>query len=551
MVIVTGSKYNFVENLNDLFGKTIAIPIDYTSYNYLLKKYPNIKLKTTKNIEDALMLVSRGEADAFVGHLATSSYYINHLDLSDLKIAGFSDFEFKHRYLISKEKPLLLSIINKAFNSITKKDEAKIQSNWFINKKQNSINYAILWKVIPIFLSIFIIGGYFYLKLKLASLKLKYKDNLLKETQKIAHIGIWEFNFIKSTRYWSDEVYKICGLDKKNYTPNFKNFLDYIDPQDKKRVQEEIENSIEEHREYYSQHKIIRPDGSFRFVDDRGKHEYDKDGKYIKTVGIVLDVTTQRELELELTSLNQTLDQRVKEEVKKNLLQRQTLFEQSRLAQMGEMISMIVHQWRQPLSAISAISSVLILKSKLKTLNDEYIKEKAEDIFTSTKHLSSTIDDFRNFFKKNKVREKVDYEELIKSVLSIVKITINRKKIKLFTEFTCDEKFDTYANELKQVILSIIKNSEDILVEKKIKNPYVKIKSYTNNGENILEISDNGGGISKDIIDKIFEPYFSTKTKADGTGLGLYMSKTIVEEHCGGKLEVENTKDGAIFKIIL
>ncbi len=551
MVIVTGDEYNFVGSLNDFDGKTIAVPKHYTSYNYLVEKYPNIKLKTTKNIQDALMLVSRGEADAFVGHLATSSYYMDELDLVDLKVAGLSDFEFEHRYLIDEENPLLLSIINKVFSSISKQEQSDIHSKWIINKNKYAADYTLIRKIVVLFTILLVIGAYFYLKLRASSLKLERSDYHLRQTQRIAHIGVWEFDTNNDTRYWSDEVYNICGLDKNEYMPTLENYLTHIHPRDRELVKTELANSIENKTEYRLLYRIVRPDGTLRFVDARATHEYDEYGKHLKSVGITLDVTAQRKLELKLTSLNKTLDQRVQIEVEKNAIQQQTLFDQSRLAQMGEMISMIAHQWRQPLSAISAISSVLVVKAKLKTLDDEYVIEKAEDISNSTQYLSSTIDDFRNFFKTDKEKEVVDFCDLIDSVLSIVKISIDNKKIDLMCELTCKEKFETYANELKQVILSLIKNSEDVLIDKKVINPHIKIKSYSKYGKHIFEITDNGGGVPSEIVAKIFDPYFSTKTKKDGTGLGLYMSKLIVEDHCGGKLTVSNGKDGAIFKIIL
>jgi len=135
----------------------------------------------------------------------------------------------------------------------------------------------------------------------------------------------------------------------------------------------------------------------------------------------------------------------------------------------------------------------------------------------------------------------------MESVLNIVENSIDRNNIQIITAFNSDVLFKTYQNELKQVILNLLKNAEDILLEKNIENPIIRIetKDYT------LAVSDNAGGVPENIISKIFDPYFSTKTKKDGTGLGLYMSKTIIEEHCGGILSVSNGKEGAIFKIEL
>ncbi len=223
------------------------------------------------------------------------------------------------------------------------------------------------------------------------------------------------------------------------------------------------------------------------------------------------------------------------------------ILQQSRLAQMGEMINMIAHQWRQPLSAISATSGSINIKARLHNLNDETTIELSNKISQYTQHLSSTIDDFREFFKSNKEKRDTNFNELVQSVLNIVEVSIVNKNIKLIQNLNCSNTLHTYPNELKQVILNLIKNAEDVLLENKIVNPQITIE--TNNGT--LSISDNGGGVPQNIIEKIFDPYFSTKTKKDGTGLGLYMSKTIVEENCGGTLKVINCENGAVFIIKL
>ena len=192
----------------------------------------------------------------------------------------------------------------------------------------------------------------------------------------------------------------------------------------------------------------------------------------------------------------------------------------------------------------------------LSKLDKNVAIELSDKISSYAQHLSSTIDDFREFFKTNKEKRKISYTVLVQSVLGIIEESIENKNITLVKELNSDIIFYTYPNEIKQVILNLIKNAEDVLLEKEIKNPTITITTK----DNILSISDNGGGVSKDIIDKIFDPYFSTKTKKDGTGLGLYMSKTIIEEHCGGSLSVSNDviidqdgkpSSGAVFTIEL
>ncbi len=253
----------------------------------------------------------------------------------------------------------------------------------------------------------------------------------------------------------------------------------------------------------------------------------------------------------EIQHFNETLQEKVNVEVAKNREKDNMLLHQSKLAQMGEMISMIAHQWRQPLSAISATSSAIKLKAQRNKLDKEQTIQLANKIANYAQHLSTTINDFREFFKPNKEKLETTYTNIIEDVLKIIQEPIQNKAIKFTQELHCEEKIFTYPNEIKQVILNLIKNAEDVLLEKQIQNPYIKLKTFKEAEYLILEVSDNAGGVPTEIVDKIFEPYFSTKTKKDGTGLGLYMSKTIIHEHCKGKLSVSNDENGAVFRIEL
>ncbi|QSZ43101.1 response regulator [Sulfurimonas aquatica] len=261
------------------------------------------------------------------------------------------------------------------------------------------------------------------------------------------------------------------------------------------------------------------------------------------------EISHMKKLENELALLNKSLEKRVQEEIQKNSLQASHMIEQSRLAQMGEMISMIAHQWRQPLSSISAISSTLNLDIIMDNYNSNFFQERLESINDLSQHLSSTIDDFRGFFKENKEMEESTLSTIVESTLQIIGSTLTTYSIELTQDKISNQKVTTYVNELKQVILNIIKNAEDALMESDTTDKRISINSYTQESYAYIEIEDNAGGIAEDIIKNIFDPYFSTKTEKDGTGLGLYMSKTIVEEHCQGKLSVLNTQDGAKFCI--
>ncbi len=231
------------------------------------------------------------------------------------------------------------------------------------------------------------------------------------------------------------------------------------------------------------------------------------------------------------------------------------LEQQSRMAQMGEMISMIAHQWRQPLNAVSLTASNLRLKFDL-----EEFDSKSEEDFNLCRQefsigldniqeyirtLSSTVDDFRNFYKTDKVPVSTKLEDIVSKSLKIISMSLIEERIEIVQEYNSNEKIELYENEIMQVVLTILKNAQDNFAEKKTEKPFIRIVTENK----MLFIYDNGGGVPKNILDKIFDPYFSTKLEKNGTGLGLYMSKTIVEKHHKGSLKIKNIDGGACFTI--
>ena len=249
----------------------------------------------------------------------------------------------------------------------------------------------------------------------------------------------------------------------------------------------------------------------------------------------------------ELKELNLTLQSRVDEELKKNTKQLQILQEQSKMAQMGEMIGAIAHQWRQPLNSISTGIQNLKYDYREGLLEDEeYIKSFITQKKKTVAFMSQTIDDFRNFYQIEKDKTLFDIKAAVQSVIDIQSATIEHHKIAL--TFTGKSFFyHGLHSEYQQVILNIINNAKDALVENNIQNPIIKI----NMNEGNVIIKDNAGGIPLAIIDHIFEPYVTTKKESKGTGIGLYMSKVIIEENMYGKLSVKNEDDGAVFEIQL
>ncbi len=343
----------------------------------------------------------------------------------------------------------------------------------------------------------------------------------------------------------SEAFCKVSGYSKEELLGKSHSLVRH--PDMPKRLYKEMWDVLKSGKVWSGNIKNLKKNGEYYWVNAQIEPIKNNSHEITSYVAIRHEITAKIKLDI----LNQQLEDRVKNEVKKNREKDNQIIQQSRLAQMGEMISMIAHQWRQPLAAISSTAGAIKLKATRNTLDNNLSLKLSNEILEYAQHLSTTIDDFREFFKSNKEKRDTNYNELIQGVLSIIEVSMRYQKIKLIQTLQCTDTFHTYSNELRQVILNLIKNAEDILIEKEIKNPYIEIATYRDNKKFILEVRDNAGGVPNEIIDKIFDPYFSTKTQKDGTGLGLYMSKTIIEEHCGGELTIHNDDKGAVFKISL
>ncbi len=251
----------------------------------------------------------------------------------------------------------------------------------------------------------------------------------------------------------------------------------------------------------------------------------------------------------QLEELNKTLDQRVKDESEKLRQNEQLLIQQSRQAAMGEMIGNIAHQWRQPLNALGLILQNIQFTYQMDELSDEFMDKSVTKGKLLTTSMSKTIDDFRNFFKPNKQKEDFFIAKTIKDTIELVEASYENSNIKLHTNFDESIQINGYPSEFSQVILNILSNAKDALVEHKEDNRNIYICNYEKDGDAVIEIKDNAGGIPQEIMGKIFDPYFTTKEEGKGTGIGLYMTKTIVKHNMGGKLSVFNEEGGAKFTI--
>lgn len=224
---------------------------------------------------------------------------------------------------------------------------------------------------------------------------------------------------------------------------------------------------------------------------------------------------------------------------------------QSRFAALGEMISMIAHQWRQPLTGMGMSVNNMLLDIDLEDMDEKRFKENLELINLQIGYLSTTIDDFKNFFKPNAELEEVSVLKLIQSSCMVIDSSLRSNAIEIVISIDENIKVLTRKNDVTQIILNLVKNSMDAYLERSDEKRVINISAVKASERVEITVQDFAGGIPKEIVDKIFDPYFSTKDKKNGTGLGLYMSKMIAEDHLGGYLDVRVEGESTIFKLVL
>jgi len=250
-----------------------------------------------------------------------------------------------------------------------------------------------------------------------------------------------------------------------------------------------------------------------------------------------------------LQELNTNLEHKIAEALTEAQEKERAMLHQSRLARVGVMLSMIAHQWRQPLSEISAILMELETASKFKKIDPEMIGEAVNESNKQIDFMSHTIDDFRNFFKPDKTKVDFSIAASCDEALSLADAAIKNAQITLTTSVIADSTIHGYEREFAQVILNLITNAKDILVQREVSDPKIELTIDSIKGYVLVTVEDNGGGVQEEEMEMIFEPYFTTKSSAKGTGLGLYISKMIIENNMNGELYVNNTDKGALFTV--
>ena len=563
LVIVTKVGVPFVDNLNSIKEKSLAIVKDYSMEELLKNKYPGINLIEVKSIYEGLAYVQQDKVSGFLDNSLVINYEIQKNNMKDIAITG----QFEDTYYLSiasrNDETILNEILEKTLLSIDSNTRTNLINKWKNIKYQVETDYKLVLEILFFGISIIVLFIYWNLKLKdeirnkeIIQKKLKQSEERFRTLFDIAPVLLDSFDKDGKVVLWNKECEKVFGWSFDEIT-KVKKPLDlfYTDPLVQKEIFEAFNDSSENiYKEW---------------------HPLTKDGKQIITrwaniklpnnelIHIGYDITQQRKnekiveektLELkiakqQLEELNSSLENRIESEINKNTKQQIILMHQSKLAQMGEMIENIVHQWRQPLAQINSLVLLIDMELNKNKFTNSILENKLGEIEVLTAYMSKTIDDFKNFFSPNKQKNIFEIENAIQKALDIVRGVVHLYHIKTTINIGKDLKCYSYLEELQQVILTILNNAIEALILKKIPSGEISIDVYKQDNNIVINIQDNALGINIKHLDKIFEPYFTTKRKAQGTGLGLYMAKMIIENGLLGTLNVENKLNGACFTI--
>jgi len=559
-VVITRSEEPFINSLDDIKYKGVALKNSPRMLEHIQRTYIGISIVKTKTDKESFEKVSSGEVYSTMSILPIASYNITKYGFSNLKIAGHAQRNVKFHMAVNSPDNLLVSILNKSINVITQREKATIFNKWANIKYDKQINYSKIINVVLI--ALFIIGLLVYRQFMLS----KNNEKLQKAKNKLEESNNHFRAILEATVeaiFITDENYNIvecnemtCSMfDYKKEELLGMNMFNLVEDQDKQKVKNQVKINAPLPYEIYAVNKqnkkipvLVRGSNITR---NNKPHR----------VSIALNLTKLKKTQKALETLNKDLAIKIIDEVEKSKKKDLKLLHQARHAQMGELINMIAHQWRQPLNAIAATIMNIQLQLSLEKFDlskenererfSDFVNQKLVNIEDFIQTLSITIDDFRNFYKQDNQIKMGSVHTPIKKALGIIKALILSNKIEIILKLDSKKEIEIYESELLQVFLNVIKNAQDNFEDRKIPSPTITISTTDGIRGVIIEVLDNGGGIKSDVIDNIFDPYFSTKDLKNGTGLGLYMSKSIIEKHHKGKFYAQNQDEGVCFTIEL
>jgi len=664
IAITTSIDKEFILDLKELEGKTVAVGKNYTASKLLKKHYPKINLLEVKDTKEALDLVANKKVYAATDIFPALIYYMNQYSFSNLKISGTSKFNFEVKMMVNKNNEKIIPVLNKLIDSLDSTEKQNIINKWVYTKHVTKIDYTMIYIIIVFFTILISFGFYRNYVLKKYQKKLEDSEFRWKFSVEGSGDGLWDWNVKTNEVYFSEQWKNILGYENEELPNEYKTWENIVHPQDKELTISNLTAHLNGTTKIYqSTHRLLCKDGTYKWTLAKGVVvQKDNDNNPLRVIGTQKDITNEKELEIEREKVQELiLEQKMefesifkfssdgiaitdletnfidfndaflnitgftrnelllkssfkltaqesKEELKeviaqvikkgsvqnfqkesivnnnkhifvnmsisllpdknrlliisKDITSLKLYEDQTRLASMGEMIGNIAHQWRQPLSIISTGASGIQLKLTYEeTIDKDFIIDATNKIVEQTQYLSETIDDFRNFIKEEKRFEEVLVSELIKETMQITDATLKNNFITLVSQVDDDLTILGNKNQLRQAIINIINNAKDFIVQNiqddKDKYIFIKTQSLKHN-ELRLTITDTAGGIPSQVLPKIFDPYFTTKHKSIGTGLGLSMTSKIIRERHKFTIEVHNEEfeynnnsyKGACFQII-
>ncbi len=384
-------------------------------------------------------------------------------------------------------------------------------------------------------------------ELKRAEQALKDNEATLKLAVETTGLGIFSMDLATGSGEWSVIARQHYGLPKDAET-DLATVLRCVHPEDRGRLEQIVKDARTPAGAglYSAEYRTVGSvDGKVRWISMRARVSYSEDGTPLRLVGACMNIS---DIVMSQEALREEMTERLRavEELRR---QEQLLIRQGRLAAMGEMIANIAHQWRQPLNTLGLIVQELPTYYNQGLFNEDYLDTSVARAMKVINYMSQTIDGFRNFFGPDKEKQRFRALDVLEQTLTILQGAFAAAKLEIDLQADPDAWVVGIPNEFAQVLLNILMNAKDALVERKIERPRVEVRLKVAEGKTVITIEDNAGGIPQEIIEKVFDPYFTTKGPDKGTGIGLFMSKTIVEKNMNGALTVTNTGEGACFRI--
>jgi PAS domain S-box-containing protein len=346
------------------------------------------------------------------------------------------------------------------------------------------------------------------------------------------------------------------GYEPEEFLSGEITYSSIVYPRDMEKLAAETEEySASGKKKWFQEYRIVTKVGDLRWIIDETVCERNAEGEITHYEGVVIDVTERRKAEeqliiqqMQLKELNCNLEERVRMEVAKNREKDVMLIQQNRQAALGEILDHVAHQWKQPLYSISLLAC---LQKESAPLNAEATHDTADKILGQVDSLTQTLNDFRDFYRPDKEKSLFPVKKSIDKGLSFIMPALQFESIRVEKEVAPGLSAFGYPKEFTQVILNLVGNAREVFRERKVEKPRLVIRGTMEEGTAVITVSDNAGGIAESIIDEIFNLNFTTKETSGGTGIGLYMSKNIIEREMGGTITAANVGDGARFTIRL